>query len=375
MFGIKKSPTTLHSSSSVRFGLKFALTALLFGSMNNFQAANLTVDFRKLYPQNDEHQFLTPEEIKEYFETLDSPSVIVSGITVANMTFGYSNGIGKIWSYYSNDGAIFIQSTDPQTKEDTGQLSLIIEPSNRHRNTNLNFYIYKDPTIVSSQDIPAKLEVSINGQPYQEATRTDNKNNIMATFNIKPNGAIIKEISIRVPNACRNKKDNTLSPADEDYFMAFTHINLYYGEETSQPVTSWLYETDNQTVDLSQADNYIMPVLKSVPEEAVNVALYTSSNPEVAEIKNERVILKSAGVTYITAELPSNSLFHESSGYHPASYLLTVTNENSSIGNVVEETVEHTTYYNIQGIPISSHSIPGVYIRKTGNRTEKISIR
>lgn len=374
MFGLTKLFPTLHSAISVRSCVLLSLSGMLLGSMTGVQAANLTVDFRKFYPPTD-YQFLTPEEIMEYFETPESPNGVVSGVPVANMAFGYSKGIGKVWSYYSSDGAIFIQSTDPQTKEDNGQLSLIINPSNRHRNTNLNFYVYKDPTIVSSQDIPAKLEVSINGQPYQEATRTDNKNNVMATFNIKPNGAIIKEISFRVPNACRNIKDNTLSPADEDYFMAFTHLNLYYGEDSSQPVTEWYYETDNQTVDLSQADNYLMPALKSVPEEAVNVASFTSSNPEVAEIINERIFLKSPGITYINAELPSNSIFHEGSGYHPASYMLTVTNTNSSIREVGKEIEEKVTYHSIQGLPISTPSVPGIYIRRTGDKTEKFIIR
>lgn len=381
-----------HSQNSTRhyggampcFKLAIAFLFLLASPLSAL-ADMVTIDFRQLYTEEAQED-LSASRILRYLNGNESTAGIVEAIPYSEFTFGYSKGLSRFPSYedskyYPKDseghGALYILATDSVSKEDTGGITFRIAPKYRHRNTNLNIYLFKDADNTGSGDqtLETKLEVAINGGEYEMANIT-REDPYSCTFNIKPDGAIIKEFSIRVPNAFRNSEGELLSDSYLTYFLALTHINLYYSaDEKSENVTAWQFEQPEHTAYLSDAANYSMPVFTVQPAEAAEFAEFTSSDPEIAEIKDSKVVLKASGKATITAVLPENPLFKPNATYQPASYTLTIEDSTSTaIEQLDAEYKGEPLFYDLHGREVKGKLGTGIYIKKQGNKIEKIYV-
>ncbi len=344
-------------------------------------AASITIDFRKLYTEEKGEEIPASRLLSFLNSDAGSPG-IVSGISQCNLAYGYPNGLYYNGAYKNatpsleDKGALFIKSTDEETNQDSGGITFTMAPQYRHRNTNIMVYVYLDDNSCAASDLDHSLEVSFNGGPYIKSEFSEiGRHGFVGRFNFKPEGAIIKDLSIRVPNVYRKAKHEP-SDAELDYFMAITYINLYYGDETAEPVTDWRFEKTSDSVSLDNSADYEMPRLVAMPVEAADMVELSSSDPEVASIENGKVVAKKEGVTTIVANLAENNLFKASSSYSPASYQLTVKKSMSEIEEVsfYEET-EEPILYDLQGRIVSGKGEPGVYILKRGAATKKIMIR
>ncbi|MDE6296821.1 MAG: hypothetical protein K2L89_03160, partial [Muribaculaceae bacterium] len=326
-------------------------------------SANITIDFRNFKPANDK-EFLSNDEVFSFLAEENDPDV-VSGVNECNLVYGKKSGVPA-----DNSGALFIQATDPVSKEDIGCVSFTIAPQYRHRNTNVNIYAY--PLSVTGTD--PKLEVSINGGEFQTVGITKMASG-PSRAQVPANKEIVRDLKIKVPNVAR-KDNGSLAEGDMDYYVALSYINLYYSDETSEEVTVWNFDTTSHTAYMNEADSYEPPVLNTIPQEAAEFAEYESSDPDVAIAKNGKVTICGVGTTVITANLPENSLFHPSDSYQPASYELTVKPSSATSIECIEiEREESYSLYNLCGQPVNENPVPGIYIRKTSAGSEKVVVR
>lgn len=382
--------TPLHSRSSadnnscVKSGRTWLLgmLLLLLFPLSSF-GASITFDFRKLYTE-EAREDISGTDLLKYLDSEEVSPGLVQAIPYCNQAYAYSNGLKKISGYkdyitkLTDFGALFIQAVDPETKQDTGGVTIQIAPKYRHRNTNLNIFVYKDDNNLGSGDniFTPLLEVSLNGGPYQKAeiTKADYAS---CTFNIKPNDTIIKDLSIRIPNPARNKDGELLADTYIPYFLALTHINLYYNEDTPEKVIDWRFAETSHIGYLNDEKPYMMPPLTAIPSAAADMMELSSSDPAVADIVEGKVSLKGEGSAVITASLPENSLFIPGDSYAPATYELTVKNSMSTAIELVEaDTIsEATEMYDLQGRRITGKPVPGIYILRTGFATSKVIIR
>ncbi len=308
-------------------GLKtwLLLTALSFVAFASY-GATITIDFQKLYTEESPED-ITAAQLLKFLNSEDGSPGIVSAVPECNLAYGYSDGLfyngpyKKASSSLVNKGALFLKSTDAETHEDVGVLSLSIAPEYRHRNTNVWIYVYLDDKDCTDDDLDHGLEISVNGGTYTKSNIVKiGTSGFIGRYNYKPEGSIIKDLSIRVPNAYRS-----VGEPNTDYFMALTYINLYYSDsETSEQVTDWRFAQGSDISYLDDATPYSMPEFVALPAEAGDMMELSSSNPQVAAIENGKIVPKKEGVTTITATLPENNLFTPTASYSPASYELTV---------------------------------------------------
>ena len=368
----------LFGNASLKLFLSFSF---LCSSSLASLGAYITFDFRKLYTEQSPED-ISASALLSYFDTEDNTSDLVSGIPYCNLAYGFSNGLkakgaySKATASMSDFGALFINATDPETKEDNGGITIQIAPQNRHRNTNLNIFVYKDENNIGSGDnvFTPQLEVAFNGGEYQktEITKSDDYS---CTFNIKPNGTIIKDLSIRIPNPARNKNGELPSDSYISYYLALTHINLYYTDETPQQVTEWQFSEFSHTGYINGSTPYEMPVLTTIPAEAADMMELSSSDPKVAMIENGKIILKGEGKTTITAVLADNPLFVPGASYQPASYELTVEKSTSTaIELTTADKKENQILYDLHGCIVTGSPAPGVYILKSASSIKKILV-
>lgn len=371
---------TFHSS------LLPLLLIVLAGS-TTARADMVTIDFRQLYTEESPED-LSAAAVLRYLNSNEATAGIVEAIPYSEFTYGYHNGLNK-YSPYSESknypkesegyGALYITATDSVTMEDTGGITFRIAPKYLHKNTNLNIYLFKDidNTGIGSQVVDTELEVAINGGDFQKAeiSRSDA---YWCTFNIKPEGEIIREVALRIPNPNRDSEGELKSDSYLPYFLAFTHINLYYSsDEKAEKVTTWQFSQATHDGYLSDAETYTMPTFTAIPAEAAEFVEFTSSDPSVAEIKDGKVALKTSGKTTITANLVENSLFKAAANLPPASYELTVSDSTSTaVEQIAADNAAPELFYDLHGrITDTANLQPGIYIRRQGDKVEKIIIR
>ncbi|MDE6717430.1 MAG: hypothetical protein K2J70_04470, partial [Muribaculaceae bacterium] len=121
-------------------------------------------------------------------------------------------------------------------------------------------------------------------------------------------------------------------------------------------------------------ETYEMPKLKVIPGWLSELALFSSSNPEVADFEDGHLILKSAGNTIITAKLDDNYMYSPTE----TSYQLTV-NKNTStvvvdIENDTAEADYPAEYFDLTGRKINGVPSSGLYIMKKGSKATKIRL-
>lgn len=377
-----------NDSISLTFPSSLLPLLLLVIAAFSAKADMVTVDFRQLYTEESPEN-LSSSAILRYLNSNESTAGIVEAIPYAKGTYGYVNGLNKYeqdykesYGYSKNDegyGALFITATDSISHEDIGGLTIRIAPKYRHKNTNLNLYLFKDIHNLGSSGSTTDtyLEVSINGGEYQQAT-ISRSDAYCCTFNIRPEGEIIRELSLRVPNPRRDSEGELLGEGYLSYFLALTHINLYYSaDEKAEKVTTWQFSQPTHEGYLTQADSYVMPTFTAVPSQAAEFAVFSSSDPSVAEIKDGKVTLKSNGKTTISADMTENSLFKADASLLPASYELTVSDSTSTaIESISADFPLSETYYDLHGHILDSANLhPGIYIRRIGDKAEKVIIR
>lgn len=371
---------TFHSSL-------LALLLIVLAGSTTARADMVTIDFRQLYTEESPED-LSAAAILRYLNSNEATAGIVEAIPYSEFTYGYHNGLNK-YSPYSESknypkesegyGALYITATDSVTMEDTGGITFRIAPKYLHKNTNLNIYLFKDidNTGIGSQVVDTELEVAINGGDFQKAeiSRSDA---YWCTFNFKPEGEIIREVALRIPNPNRDSEGELKSDSYLPYFLAFTHINLYYSsDEKAEKVTTWQFSQATHDGYLSDAETYTMPTFTAIPAEAAEFVEFTSSDPSVAEIKDGKVALKTSGKTTITANLVENSLFKAAANLPPASYELTVSDSTSTaVEQIAADNAAPELFYDLHGrITDTANLQPGIYIRRQGDKVEKIIIR
>lgn len=343
-------------------------------------ASSYTIDFRKLYTLESKEN-ISASELMSFLNSEDGSPGIIIGVPECNNAYGYSNGLKAERAYdkatvsLTDYGALFIRSTDPVTKTDNGGVTLRIDPKYRHRNTNLNIYVYLDELSTSNQDLSPQLEVSFNGGPFQKSNFIKKGQNYTGSFNYKPEGTIISELTIRLPNIYR-KEGTELSDGSLDYYMAITHLNLYYGDDSSEEVTDWKFSKSEDTGYVYGASSYVMPELISIPTEAASMIELSTSDPLVAEISEGKVVPIKEGVAIITATLAENNLFKPSASYSPASYALTVKEAPSTVVELTyNRDIEETRIYDLSGREVKGAILPGLYIVKSGSDVKKILLK
>lgn len=363
------------------------LLLILLAASTKANAEMVTIDFRQLYTEESPEN-LSAAAILRYLNSNEATAGIVEAIPYCEFAYGFHNGLNKYAPYSESknypkesdgQGALYITATDSITMEDTGGITFRISPKYLHRNTNLNIYLFKDidNTGVGTQVVDTDLEVAINGGEFQKAdiSRSDA---YWCTFNLKPEGEIIRELALRVPNPNRDSEGELKSDSYLPYFLAFTHINLYYSaDEKPEKVTTWQFSQTTHEGYLSDAASYSMPTFTAIPAQAAEFVEFTSSNPDVAEIKEGKVALKSSGKTTITANLVENSLFKPTTGLQPASYELTVADSTSTaVEQIAAENTTTEVFYDLHGrITNNANLQPRIYIRRQGERVEKLIIR
>lgn len=371
---------TFHSSL-------LALLLIVLAGSTTARADMVTIDFRQLYTEESPED-LSAAAILRYLNSNEATAGIVEAIPYSEFTYGYHNGLNKYTPYSESKnypkesegyGALYITATDSVTMEDTGGITFRIAPKYLHKNTNLNIYLFKDidNTGIGSQVVDTELEVAINGGDFQKAeiSRSDA---YWCTFNIKPEGEIIREVALRIPNPNRDSEGELKSDSYLPYFLAFTHINLYYSsDEKAEKVTTWQFSQATHDGYLSDAETYTMPTFTAIPAEAAEFVEFTSSDPSVAEIKDGKVALKTSGKTTITANLVENSLFKAAANLPPASYELTVSDSTSTaVEQIAADNAAPELFYDLHGrITDTANLQPGIYIRRQGDKVEKIIIR
>lgn len=362
-----------------RAAVTSALTLLLLPALS-VSGANITIDFRQFNLESPDNQFFTSEEVLDFLDTQESTSGMISAIPYCEGVYGFTKGLGQYeFRYGTTEGAIFIRATDPDNGEDNGGISFIVSPKYRHRNTSLNIFAYRDQNINSSDAIDVNFEVSLNGgdSKLTSITKEDKNNFFPITLNINPAGEIIKDLSLRFKNPCR-KKDGSLPQQYENYYIALTRLVLAYNETNDNPqqVSKWEFSEGEYEAFLNSSDELELPTLLTEPAESADMAEYSSSDPEVAEIRDGKITIKKAGSTTITASLPENPLFLESDTYSPASYLLTVKdNQQTGVESLMNEDSSTNTLYDLHGNIVNANPLPGIYIRKSSSGTEKVVIR
>ncbi len=344
-------------------------------------AASITFDFRKLYTE-EAREDLTGADLLKYLNSEELSPGLVQAIPYCSQAYGYSNGLKNERAYeeatstLTDYGAIFICATDPETKEDTGGLTIQINPKCRHKINKIIASVYLDIMSTSDNNFAPQLEISINGEAFQKCEHTKRKPNYTANFSLQLDDVIVKDFTIRIPNVHR-KKDGSIVDNDLEYYMAFTHINLIYNEETPEKVTDWRFAETSHTAYLNDEKPYVMPAFTAIPSAAADMMELSSSSPEVADIEDGKVVLKGDGVATITATLPENVLFTPGDTYSPATYELTVKSSMSTAIELVEadNEPEITNLYDLQGRRIRGKPSAGIYILKSQSTAKKVIIR
>ncbi|MDE6410063.1 MAG: hypothetical protein K2K81_07465 [Muribaculaceae bacterium] len=343
-------------------------------------AASITFDFRKLYTE-ESREDLTSADLLKYLNSEEVSPGLVQAIPYCSQAYGYSKGLRSNNAYtdalnLSDYGALFINSTDAETREDTGGITFKLNPRYLHRFTKLTVHVYLDDLIVT-EHIDPKLEVSINGGAFQDCEFTSRNPKHIGYFTIDINEIIVKELSLKIPNAYR--KNGTLGENEAlyKYYMAITRVLLGYNDDTPEKVTGWHFSETTHEGYLNDEKPYVMPSFTAIPSAAADMMELSSSSPEVADVEDGQVVLKKEGVATIAASLAENSLFIPSDSYSPATYELTVKNSMSTAIELVraDENKEGATLYDLQGRLITGTAVPGVYILKSGHNTKKVIIR
>ena len=364
----------------------FTTLVMLLSTVAVSMAAYIDLDFANFKPEAG-GAYISSDELLSYVNSeayLNADREKLEGVFTAadaEQTYGYPEGLGQFPGYKDNNGALYIKATDAESKEDAGEISFKINPKFQHKNTNFRVYGYIDiDSNDAGDDIPIYLEISINGEPYVKAERTVvSKDPYNSYFSLQSVNKVIREVSIRVPNPYRNKKTGELlSDGYLNYFFAMTSIRFFYSnDETPEKVSKWEFAEADHTVKLEDAASYIMPQLKALPEAAAEYALFSSSNPDVAEINDGKVAIKGEGKTTISASLAETPIFVADQSLSATSYNLTVEKSVSTAVNAIFEDADSSgsTLFDINGREVNGVPDPGIYIEVKGNKARKIIVR
>lgn len=355
--------------------ISFILLAAITAVVSN--AAMISLDFRQLLTDQTQ-QDLNAQAILEYLNSKDLSKDAVTEIPYCELAFGRNDGLKSEAEYkntaFSDYGALFIGSTDISTNEDTGGISFVINPKKWVRATKIVIPTYNFPDNLNTgapNTTPPEIMISVNGGDFQSCPYTK-ANPYFGSFSLEVNGAVVKEFSIKVPNVLKKITSNPTSK----YFLAFTRFNILYDEpQTPETVTQWEFETLSRNVYLNEMSALPLPALSAEPAAAADIAVFTSTNPAAAEIADGIIKLKAPGQSKIIATLPDNSLFLPNENYSPAVFDLTVESSQSTAVEVVKEEIENPVFYDINGTSVSGELPQGIYIKKTGSKTEKVIVR
>ncbi|MDE7414116.1 MAG: hypothetical protein K2N05_10090 [Muribaculaceae bacterium] len=325
------------------------------------------VDFEKLYAEEGEtEELLTPEKLKTYINSTMGFE-FVQEISYCEQDYAFKSGLAVNQNYNSSTGALFIYSNEENSKEDIGGLSFTINPQYWVNVDKINLVTFKNPNNFGSGSniVPTEIEVALNNSEF--TTFTSEKTSIKETISVPvpSKDRVVKKLSVRIPNVCSNRTFR--------YFVAFTKFTFVYEPASPTQITSWSFEKDSETAYLNSETPYEVQKLNVVPAEAHDLASYSSSNPEVADFENGNLVLKDEGKTTIKASVMENALFATS--MDPASYELNVMKNPATVvisPETEKETVEEI--YDLQGRKINGNPIPGIYIKKQGEKTSKFII-
>lgn len=357
---------------TISCGLTFASS--LFADTVAINFSNLKADESK--------ETATPTILMDFLNGDDATKDIVSAIPQCRGSFICKEGLKDEYGDSYSGGALFVYASDPNTDEE-GCVTFVINPERWVRGSKINIttFNYRDNPNIDGDPtrVAPDLEVSVNGGKYvtlkgDDATDYTKLNEVRGTFSLPIDGKVVARLSVKVPNVLSKLVENP----DPDYYLAFQRFIIVYdqSEQKEETVTQWEFDERNLHLYLEKSTSLPLPHLLTQPEEIAELAEYSVSDTDVAEISDGNILFKKPGRVMLKAELPKNHVFIPSGEAVTAECEIVAEQSESSSIESIEGNAEYAaTYYTINGLVISKPYSPGVYIRKRGNEMDKIIVK
>ena len=312
----------------------------------------------------------------------DATKDIVSAIPQCRGSFICKEGLKDEYGDSYSGGALFVYASDPNIDEE-GCVTFVINPERWVRGSKINIttFNYRDNPNIDGDPtrVAPDLEVSVNGGKYvtlkgDDATDYTKLNEVRGTFSLPIDGKVVARLSVKVPNVLSKLVENP----DPHYYLAFQRFIIVYdqSEQKEETVTQWEFDERNLHLYLEKSTSLPLPHLLTQPEEVAELAEYSVSDTDVAEISDGNILFKKPGRVMLKAELPKNHVFIPSGESATAECEIVAEQSESSSIESIEGNAEYAaTYYTINGMVISKPNSPGVYIRKRGNEMDKIIVK
>lgn len=325
------------------------------------------LNFEGLFTEDETQHLLTPTELKTYLN--DSlPLPLIKEIPYANLCFSDIKGLGAVPEYNTSTGGLFIYSDEKDGENNVGGFKIAIDPKYVRPIDRINFVTFKNPMNLGSNALDTEIEVSINNDPFKRySMTTDSKVKQTVKVELPEGGDPVFTMAVRIPNPL--KKENPDS--NIDYYVAFSKITFVYTPQDLAQPTTWEFAVPAHVGIFGGDDEYEMPKLRVNPSWLSELAIYSSSNPEVADFEDGKLRLKSVGNTVINAKLDDNFMYRTVE----ASYQLTVHKNTSTVVMEIEsEAVENDAeveFFDLTGRKLSGVPSSGLYIMVKGSEVTK----
>lgn len=252
--------------------------------------------------------------------------------------------------------------------DDTGYITFNLNPEKYVKTIRVNFYGCECSKEVGNSNANTEVNLMLNGKSnIKEFTNTQNK---AQAISCTTDGEIIKTITFAVAYNDRYNTNNA----------CLQYIRIYYDEvapEDRGDVEEWSFVSSVGEVILGK--EFEMPAFNAVPEIAADFISLSSSDPEVADIVDNKINIIGEGKTIITASLGENMLFKPNAA-KPSSFELTVHPKSFETG-VTEIESENgksaiISLYDLQGRIVKGRTASGIYISEDKNgKKSKIIIQ
>jgi len=341
-----------------------SFTLLLFAAVNVRAITNpINITFDSWHDKTQATRVVTAEELMERLNSKQEAGLdkaYINNITNANHIYYAGNE-------YNQSTAGIIMRTESES--DPAGIAFEFKPTAQVRPTYVGVYI-------RNTNLPKEyqIRISLNGETTANVANGPFDNGKLILFSTPvTKGEVLREAKIEFMRP---------SEATETNFQIIVEaLDIWFenADNKQTTVTSLKFDADSHVAYLDEADNYVLPTLTAIPADAAKGVTLTSENPEVATVIGTRVIPQSTGTTKITAEIPADHvIFKPIEGLAPTSYNLTVEQSKGSSTDVITLQPDNNLpirIYDLQGREVTGNPAPGLYILRSGEKSEKILIR
>lgn len=273
-------------------------------------------------------------------------------------------------SYHASHGGLSISTPSAQ---DPGEITFELNPELAVIAKAVNIIGYRFSRFEETgNDHESEVEVKLNSGSYQTG-KLGNDRTGNAFFSITAGDEPLTSISLRLPAS-------EYAKGDASYEITLEQITISYEASSNngtKKVTRWDFPVKSDIGYMDSSESYVMPMLEVAPEVARFTAVYSSSNPDVAEFVDGQLKLKEHGKTIIKATIGPNMIF-DTKSQNPAEYELTVDESGNVPGNIFDIDITgscKSELFDLTGKKVGAEPAPGIYIERASDGTVRKIIK